>query len=73
MTSYFDLTDKEKIEIIEKAAKASNKAQAELVKKEEKINELFDKDMRWTRIHEMIKMRALITPEDKDYYFEKLK
>ena len=43
---------------------------------EEEINkrtmELFDNDMRWTRIHEMIKLRASISVEDKDYYFLKL-
>lgn len=33
---------------------------------------LFDVDMRWTRIHEMIKMRAPISVSDKDYYFEQL-
>ena len=39
---------------------------------EDKKNALFDKDMRWTRIHEMIKMRAPISISDKDYYLDKL-
>ena len=42
-------------------------------KKTDKIDKLFDKDMRWTRIHEMIKMRAPISVKDRDYYFSKLK
>jgi hypothetical protein len=29
---------------------------------------LFDRDMEWTRIHEMIKMRAPISVKDKEYY-----
>jgi len=40
--------------------------------KEERMNKLFDKDMRWTRIHEMIKMRAPISLSDRDYYLKKL-
>jgi hypothetical protein len=29
---------------------------------------LFDKDYEWTRIHELIKMRAPISPKMRDYY-----
>jgi len=36
------------------------------------MDELFDKDMRWTRIHQLIIIRAPITADDKDYYLEKL-
>lgn len=32
------------------------------------VSALFNNDMRWTRIHEMIKMRAPISPDDAEYY-----
>ena len=40
--------------------------------KENKMDKLFDTDMRWTRIHEMIKMRIPISVSDRDYYKEEI-
>lgn len=37
------------------------------------VDSLFDKDMRWTRIYEMVKMRAPISADDKEYFESKMK
>jgi hypothetical protein len=50
----------------------TREAKQKIVEKGKWEDELFNKDMRWTRIHEMIKMRCLISANDKDYYFERL-
>lgn len=40
---------------------------------EKEWNKLFLKDLRFTRIHELIKMGVPITVKDRDYYLKKLK
>lgn len=41
-------------------------------KNRKRIDKLWNIDMRWTRIFEMIKMKAPVSVKDKDYFFEAL-
>ena len=51
--------------------KSFNRSMADDI--QDKIDKLFGKDMRFTKIYEMIKMRAPISVSDRNYYLEKIK